>query len=208
MFRAAFARLWLACVLVAPWLGAGTAFGQEDQARTASYTHAPSQLVFPAELGGLSLMQVRDYETSRPGLGVGIKYGLENPKILADVYVYNAGRAVIPEGVGDPLVKGMFDRAVGDIREMGATGRYQNVDYIGEDRIALGDAPGARSILRARFGFTLEGAEVYSHVYLLAVHNHFVKLRFTYQREQAAQAQPLLGTALQALGKVVGSNVQ
>jgi hypothetical protein len=207
MGRALLARLlagWLGlCLCVCLCAGAGFASAQEGP-----YTHEASQLVFESTLGGIPRQGIRDYEASRPGLGVGVKYGLEDPKIYVDVYVYNAGRAVIPEGTGDPLVVAMFESAMSDIRQMGESGRYQNVGFMGNDSIPLGSEAGARSALRGRFEFTLDGADVYSHLYLLAVHNHFVKMRFTYRRDQAGAAQPLLGAALEGLGKVVGKNLQ
>ena len=205
-------RAWLRALLLAlqlAWLCLGAPIaGAQEAAQGGPYTHGPSQLVFPELLGGMPRLLVKDYEPLRPGLGVGVKYGLEKPKIYADVYVFNAGRVVIPEGTGDALVVQMFESAMNDIRQMGASGRYRDVNFIGSDAIPLGDAPGARSALRGRFAFTLDGVEVFSHVYGLAVHNHFIKLRFTYQRDQLAEAVPVLAAALRDLGTVLGSNVQ
>jgi len=203
MGRALLARLLAGGIFI--WLLSGAGFAS---AQEGPYTHEASQLVFESTLGGMPRLGIRDYEASRAGLGVGVKYGLEDPKIYVDVYVYNAGRAVIPEGTGDPLVVAMFESAMSDIRQMGASGRYQDVSLMGNDSITLGSEAGARSVLRGRFEFTLDGAQVYSHLYLLAVRNHFVKMRFTYRRDQAGAAQPLLGAALEGLGKIVGKNLQ
>jgi hypothetical protein len=195
---------WLALCLLAIIPGAARA-----QAPAAGpYTHPQSQLVFPQAMGGMPRQMVRDYEPMRAGLGVGIKYGMDEPRVLADIYIFNQERAVIPEGTGDVLVQAMFDAAIGDIRQMGEAGRYRNVSFLGSDIVPLGEAAGVRSALRARFSFSIDGQEVFSHVYGLAVHNHFVKLRFTYMRDQAEQAVPVLGAMLTDLGRVVGSNAQ
>jgi hypothetical protein len=102
----------------------------------------------------------------------------------------------------------MFEGAIAEIRGMGEIGRYGDVSLIGTDSISLGETPGARRVLRARFSYTLAEGAVYSHVYGLAVHNHFVKLRFTYRQDQAAEAVPVLAGVLRDLGRVVGDNVQ
>lgn len=208
MKRALPARQWLAWLaLCLAALSAGLAHAQEAPGAGA-YTHPQSQLVFPRAMGGMPRAMVRDYEPMRSGLGVGIKYDQDEPRIIADIYVFNQERAVIPEGTGDPLVQAMFDSAIGDIRQMGEAGRYRNVAFLGSDIVPLGEAAGVRSALRARFSFSIDGQEVFSHVYGLAVHNHFVKLRFTYMRNQAEQAVPVLGAMLTDLGLVVGTNLQ
>ena len=196
--------LWSAVVL-----GAGASFAwAQPFDPSGPYTHPQSQLIFPESLGGMPRVSAYDYEARRPGLGVSIKYRVESPMIFADVYVFNGGRPVIAEGVDDPLVTQMFEGAIAEIRGMGEIGRYGDVSLIGTDSISLGEAPGARRVLRARFSYTLAEGAVYSHVYGLAVHNHFVKLRFTYRQDQAAEAVPVLAGVLRDLGRVVGDNVQ
>ena len=172
------------------------------------YTHPESQLVFPEALGGVPRVSAYDYEPQHPGLGVSIKYSSDVPRIFADIYVFKAGQLRIPEGVDDPGVERMFAGAVADVRAMGEMGRYADVSLIATDSITLGDFPGARHALRARFAYTLADGAVYSHVYGLAVHNHFVKLRFTYRRDQSEEAVRMLAAFLEGLGTVVGPNLQ
>ena len=196
--------IWLSAWLC---LGASMACAQVF-APVGPYTHADSQLVLPDILGGMPRVSAYNYEARRPGLGVSIKYAVQAPVIFADIYVFNGGRPLIPEGTSDPLVEQMFTSAIGEIRGMGELGRYGNVSLIDADSITLGDKPGARRVLRARFSYTLNGGDVYSHVYALAVHNHFVKLRFTYRQDQATEAVPVLAGVLRDLGRVVGDNLQ
>jgi hypothetical protein len=200
-------RSLLACWICFLGAGAGIASAQMFQPE-GPYTDPASQLVFPETLGGMPRISAYNYESRRPGLGVSFKYQVQSPTIFADVYVFNGGRPVIPEGIADPAVIGMFDSAIGEIRAMGEMGRYENVQMIGSDSITLGEAPGARRVLRARFSYTLAEGGVYSHVYGLAVRNHFVKLRFTYRQDQSAEAVPVLGAVLQDLGRIVGRDLQ
>jgi hypothetical protein len=199
---------WWRYLLVC-WLcvGAGFAHAQAFQP-SGPYTDPDSQLVLPETLGGLPRVSAFNYETRSPGLGVSFKYRAAVPAIFADIYVFNGGLPRIPEGIDDPAVAGMFDSAIGDIRAMGEAGRYRDVELIGSDSIPLGDAPGARRALRARFSYTLSEGKVYSHVYGLAVRNHFVKMRFTYRQDQAGEAVPVLGAVLQELGRIVADRPQ
>jgi hypothetical protein len=200
-------RRLLVCWVCAICTGPGLASAQMFEP-AGPYTDPASRLVLPETLGGLPRVSAYDYESRRAGLGVSFKYQMKSPTIFADVYVFNGGRALIPEGIDDPAVTGMIDSAIGEIRAMGEMGRYEGVEMIGSDSIPLGDAPGARRALRARFAYTLAEGKVYSHVYGLAVHNHFVKLRFTYRQDQSAEALPVLGAVLQDLGRIVGENLQ
>jgi hypothetical protein len=172
------------------------------------YTDPASQLVLPETLGGMPRISAYNYESRRPGLGVSFKYQVQSPMIFADVYVFNGARPMIPDGIDDPAVVGMFNSAIGEIRAMGEMGRYGNVELLGSDSIPLSEAPGARRVLRARFSYTLAEGGVYSHVYGLAARNHYVKLRFTYRQDQSAEAAPVLGAVLQDLGRIVGENLQ
>jgi len=200
--------------LLAPWLVlvlgvfAGPAAAQPFTPAAGAYLDPGSQFVLPESLGGMARISAFDYEPRFPGLGVSFKYQAHNPEVFADVYIFNNNRMAIPEGVDDPLVKRMFDSAINEVRGMGEAGRYSDVALIGADDITLGDAVGARRVLRARFSYGLPGGPVYSHIYALAARNFFVKMRITYRQEQAAEAVPLLGRALEDLGKIVGPNLQ
>ena len=196
------------CLWLAVGMGAAGSAGAQMFYPAGPYIHPESQLVFPDSLGGIPRVSAYDYEPQNPGLGVSIKYAIETPRIFADVYVFKQGLLRIPEGVDDPAVQRMFDSAVADIHTMGAVGRYADVILIATDSITLGESPGARRALRARFAYTLAEGPVYSHVYALAVHNHFVKLRFTYRKDQGEEAVRLLAGFLEGLGAVVGPNLQ
>jgi hypothetical protein len=202
------ARLALAWryVLIALLLAGGPAAAQPFQPQGV-YTHAPSGLAFPESLGGMRRAMAIDYERERPGLGVGVKYVVEGG-IFADVYVFTAGQSRIATGITDPLVQRMVDAAVRDIYTVAASGRYTDVKPAGNQVVSLGQGAGAPQALVASFTYVLSGNEVYSQVYGLAAHNHFVKVRVTYPQEQALQSMATLAGFLDGLGAVVGSNVQ
>jgi hypothetical protein len=197
--------LWLALLL---GLLARPAAAQPFTPPGGAYLDPASQFVLPESLGGMVRTSAFDYEQRFPGLGVSFKYQTHNPEVFADIYIFNNNRMAIPEGVDDPLVRRMFDSAIGEVRGMGEAGRYADMALIGTDDITLGEAIGARRVLRARFSYVLPGGPVYSHIYALAARNFFVKMRITYRQDHATEAIPVLGRALEDLGKIVGPNLQ
>lgn len=202
--RVALAWRW---VLIGLLLAAAPAAAQPFQP-AGLYTHAPSGLAFPESLGGMRRAMAIDYERQSPGLGVSVKYVVESGGMFADVYVFTAGQAQIATGIADPLVQRMVDAAVRDIYTVGRSGRYADIKPAGSQVVSLGQAAGAPQALVASFSYVLSGTEVYSQVYGLAAHNHFVKVRVTYPQEQALQSIATLAAFLDGLGLVVGSNVQ
>jgi len=197
------AAVWALLLSVLLW--AAPAAAQPFQPE-GPYTHLPSGLVFPESLGGMRRVMAIDYERQSPGLGVSVKYVMESGGMFADVYVYNQGHARIATGISDPLVQGMVEAAIGDVLTVARSGRYADLKPTGRQVVTLGKAAGAPQALVASFSYVLTGTEVYSQVYGLGAHNHFVKVRVTYPQEQALQSMAVLGAFLEELGTVVGSN--
>lgn len=69
---------------------------------------------FPAEVAGFSRGPRTDYEARSPGLGYSVVY--TNGHWKADIYVYDAGVANIPDGASSPVVTGQLAQAAGDVR--------------------------------------------------------------------------------------------
>ena len=176
----------------------------QDFRPSGPYTHAPSGLVFPESLGGMVRASAHDYEPANPGLGMSFKYFSRSRSAFADVYVFNAGTPRIATGVGDPLVERMLKGAINDVYSAEKAGRYQEVMLVGREEVGLGRRPGAPRVLLARFTYVLPDGPVFSNIYGMATRNHFVKVRFTYRKEEADEAQGLLAAFLEDLGAVVG----
>lgn len=168
------------------------------------YTHVPSGLVLPESLGGMARYSAHDYEPAHPGLGMSFKYLAASSAAFADVYVFNERLPSIADGTGDPLVERMLERAVGEIRSMEKAGHYVGVVPLGREDVALDARPGAPHMLLASFTYVMPSGPVFSNVYGMGARNHFVKVRFTYRKDQADEAQGLLVSFLQDLGAVVG----
>ncbi|KQQ13390.1 hypothetical protein ASF53_14350 [Methylobacterium sp. Leaf123] len=100
---------------------------------------------FPAEVAGFSRGPRTDYEARAPGLGYSVVY--TNERWKADVYVYDAGVANIPDGPSSPAVTGQLAQAASDVRTAVAQGIYRGSEDRGAVRLP-GEA-GAKFTCRA-----------------------------------------------------------
>ncbi|MBB2964389.1 hypothetical protein [Methylobacterium sp. R2-1] len=130
---------------------------------------------FPAEVAGFARGPRTDYEARAPGLGYSVVY--TNGRWKADIYVYDAGVANIPDGASSSAVTGQLAQAAGDIRAAVAQGVYRGSEDRGAVRVP-GEA-GAKLTCRA---FTIDhpalGATE-SLLCLTGLRGQFVKFRLS-----------------------------
>ena len=63
-------------------------------------------LTFPEKVADAKIGPARDFETSDPGLGYGVKY--EKPGWAIDVFIYDLGRKSIPDDIDSDVLKKMY----------------------------------------------------------------------------------------------------
>lgn len=130
---------------------------------------------FPAEVAGFARGPRTDYEARAPGLGYSVVY--TNGRWKADIYVYDAGVANIPDGASSPVVTGQLAQAAGDVRTAVAQGIYRGSEDRGAERLP-GEA-GARLTCRA---FTIDHPALgptESLLCLTGLRGQFVKFRLS-----------------------------
>ncbi|AWI90395.1 hypothetical protein C0214_20470 [Methylobacterium sp. DM1] len=130
---------------------------------------------FPAEVAGFTRGPRTDYEARAPGLGYSVVY--TNGRWKADIYVYDAGVANIPDGASSPAVAGQLAQAAGDVSTAVAQGIYRGSEDRGPVRV-LGEA-GARLTCRA---FTIDHPALgptESLLCLTGLRGQFVKFRLS-----------------------------
>lgn len=96
---------------------------------------------FPDEVAGFSRGPRTDYEARAPGLGYSVVY--TNGRWKADIYVYDAGVANIPDGASSPVVTGQLAQAAGDVRTAVAQGIYRGSEDRGGSACRGRRAPGS-----------------------------------------------------------------
>lgn len=169
-----------------------------------AYRHAATGIVLPDLMATLQKEEgVTDFEPRLPGGGIGVGY--DGPGITVTVYIYTANHKSIPDSLQSALIKEHFKQVENDIVQQGVRGAYTNVKKLSQDVIAWGsDGTGPKS-LHSSFSFAQGGSDRLSHLFLLAYRDHFLKVRFTYDREVQPEAEKILKNFLAEFGKMLGN---
>jgi hypothetical protein len=130
-------------------------------------------LNLPRTLSGLAYKGRRDYEPKN--LGYSVAYA--NRMCLVTVYVYDRGKAKIPDGKANPLVEGELKAALDEVREVERRGLFKNVRPAEGE---LGFPEAVRSKWAAAgFTFDVDGGLCKGSVLVAGRRNHFLKIRVT-----------------------------
>ena len=169
------ASAFLTLLLVAPgaWAQEGT------------LTHAPTGLIFPAELAGVPRMRVVDYEQTSNNKALGMSYhDVEHGQIDASIYVYDANDPP-PDGTANPAVARQFERAQADIEQVARqTGKYVDLRRIaGPDACVFGRVAFRCAMFSAK---TERGTPIYTWVLISGHRGHYVKIRLDWPQDLPA----------------------
>ncbi|HEV2542218.1 MAG TPA: hypothetical protein VGU70_05590 [Methylobacterium sp.] len=130
---------------------------------------------FPAEVAGFTRGPRTDYEARAPGLGYSVVY--TNGRWKADIYVYDAGVANIPDGAPSPAVAGQLAQAADDVKAAVAQGIYRDSKDRGPVRL-----PGEASARLTCRTFTIDHPALgptESLLCLTGLRGQFVKFRLS-----------------------------
>jgi hypothetical protein len=170
-------------------------------AQTNSYRHPATGLIFPDGVEGIIRGNVNDFEGKNPGLGVSVPY--DRPGITVTVYIYTFGFKSIPNDLLSPILKNHFAQVMNDIYEVEKRGYYKFVKKTAEEITFLrADKTGPQALF-ASFSYVQNGVERLSKVYLLGHKQHFVKIRFTYDKSVHAQVEEKLTAFLNAMADML-----
>lgn len=152
------------------------------------YQHPATGLVFPDQISGMKKGKVTDYEVEHPGLGVAIGYNALG--ITVTIYLYTLGMKSLPSNLESQVFRKHFAQVVGEVIRAGEKGMYENVKKASEGEVFLkGTTQTGPKALSASFSYLQNGRERLSKLYLLGHKNHFLKVRFTYDRNAQAIAE-------------------
>lgn len=170
-----------------------------------SFKDASTGLTFPATLGSMQQKEVTDFEKQNPssGLGVGILYRDPNPKIYADIYVYNLGLKDIPNGSISKIVQEQWKQAEQDIYTIQKQGKLQEVKKLNETTSSLTSSNAGPTALRTDFSYIQNGEEKLSHLLLTGYKNNFIKIRFTYPSRLKGEGEKALDGFVTGMGKLL-----
>jgi hypothetical protein len=156
-------------------------------------------LTFPEKVADAKIGPARDFETSDPGLGYGVKY--EKPGWAIDVFIYDLGRKSIPDDIDSDVLKAQIAQARGDILEQEKKGAYQQVRQTRSH--VVNDSRGRGRFLCEDFSYVRQPeGSVDSFLCLGGWHNKFVKFRLTTRPNprSAAESQRFVEAWVKILG--------
>lgn len=170
-----------------------------------AYRHGPTDIVFPDRVATLEKeANVTDYETKHPGLGVSVGYN--GPGITVTVYIYTMGIKTIPADLQSSILKDNFNQACGDIVRAEQKGKYSNLKKISDSEAAWGAGGTGTKSLHASWSLKWENRQYrLSHLYLLGFQNHFLKIRFTYDKDIQATAEKTQKEFLAEFSRILGA---
>ncbi|MEM9157663.1 MAG: hypothetical protein AAGB46_01340 [Verrucomicrobiota bacterium] len=134
-----------------------------------------SQVRFPGSIGEMHLQAITDYESSTPGLGVGLSYRGRDTKL--EIFVYSNGANLVPNGIEPPIVQEAFANAIGDVEEAVDENRYADYRLLSYRIKDLGN----HLFLKAEFSYSEQLAEKRSLLYVTGFNTRIVKIRITTQ---------------------------
>ena len=133
-------------------------------------------LTFPERVAGAELGPVTDFESSHPGFGYGVRYRQAGWTI--DLYIYDQGRAAIPDGPASEVMKDQLKQGQNDILELERQKKYARVEWL--RTYVLNDRAGQEKIACSDFVLVHERTgKADSFLCLTGWRNKFVKFRLT-----------------------------
>jgi len=189
-------------------LVAGVLAGAESE-QPKPYLEQQTGVTFPVTLGPYSLTKIDTF--AKPELGVMIRYEIRQPYLIwADVFVYDFGRKGLGTGTGNPEVKSHFEGVKSDITALERKGRYKGVKLLSEVPISVKMGEKDLPMYSAVYEYVIapEPGEsgdypVFSHLYLTAYKDKFLKVRCTYPKLAKETGEVTLKAFLTALGDLL-----
>ena len=180
-------RLFAHLVLVA-LLAPGVAFA-------AGVREDAIGIEFPQRLGDFTLKG----RTQFPNKADGATTVYEGSDVRGAIYVYNAGLAEVPTGVGSPVIHRHFQQTAAALQQAGRESAGTVTPARGST-ISAFPGCGPQFMWRAD-RISMEGNAVVSRTYLAGFQNHFVKLRVTHPSDASSVADDFVQKVRRVLGK-------
>lgn len=182
--------IWIAAQVLA-WLAAAAL---PAPALAAGVREPAIGIDFPERLGDFALKGRKQF----PQAGEGATIAYEHKDARGAIYVYNAGLAAIPAGVGSPVVHRHFQETAAALQRAGAESSVA-VKPLQKATVSSFKGCGPQFMWRSD-EMTIRGSALMSRTYLTGFNNHFVKLRVTHPRAGAAEAEDFVQQVRRVLG--------
>ena len=150
------------------------------------YRHEPSGFECADQVAGFARIAVIDYEAQHPGLGAACKYRLRND-VIADVYIYTAGLAPVPQETLHPAMLQLRAQTVSEIEQF-AVSRGERARKTESATLQVETPRGRADVLYDAFVITTPQDARHTWLWLWSARGHVMKIRMT--RRPDAEPDP------------------
>ncbi len=166
-----------------------------------AFVDTEAQLIHPGFMAGWLAAGVHMYD--QPGLGYSIRYAKDASQRLT-LYVYDMNLPTIPNGPDNRFVKEQNRATVDRRRRLQTEDRYEKVSTLkksvtprswGDIRFSKATYEFIQPDLRSE----KHSGKCRSESYITGYKNHFVKIRFTYDRETKCSAEEFIKALVQLM---------
>ncbi len=165
------------------------------------YQHPATGFVFPDHFAEMDKGKVTDYEKDHPGLGVSASY--DAPGITLTIYLYDMGMKSISSDLNSAVFTEHFEQVVGEVIQAENRGVYSSVMRLSEAEVFLSSTQTGPRALAASFSYVQNGRERLSKLYLTGYKDHFLKVRFTYDKIVQIKGEKTLKQFLDELSMII-----
>ena len=130
----------------------------------------------------------------------------DRPGITVTVYLYTLGLRSISSDIASPILKDHFNQVIQDIYKVEELGYYKNVKNLAQGTTFLKQDNTGPKALFASLSYVQSGTDRLSKLYLLGHKNHFVKIRFTYDKAVQKYSEETLKQFLNEIGAMLQRN--
>jgi len=132
---------------------------------------------FPENIAGFKLISVTDNESAHPGLGYTAQY--ISSGVRFSIYEYSNGLAAIPDGIDSIAARDQFKQSVDYVLSISPVAKVVPSSGASQ-RFIVGRTPLLHMVFSYPDQLTDTRENVWSHLYLTASRNNFIKIRCTY----------------------------
>jgi hypothetical protein len=150
---------------------------------------------FPERLGDFTLKGRNQFPKAADGAVI----AYENKDVRAAVYVYDAGKTSIPNGVGAPVIHMHFLETSAALQQAGRQSGT-TVKSVRGQTISKFEGCGPQFLWRAD-EISMGGNSMVTRTYLAGMNNRFVKLRVSHPQGREAQADDFVQRIRRVLGR-------
>ncbi|OGV53437.1 MAG: hypothetical protein A2X49_04355 [Lentisphaerae bacterium GWF2_52_8] len=168
------------------------------------FTEANTGMAFPEKMGALERKHVLKYKQEEYGVNINFS---SSGVARADVYIYGLPDYQVPGGARSIEAREQFEGTVNAIFILEKKGVYKDATLLFKKEFFIKTSGFPLPALWAKLEYSEKDAVELSHVLLTGYHGKFLKIRFTYKKDEEEKGDKAFFSFMTALGKIMDFSV-